>query len=566
MGRIASNGDRSLRRRGWINLTSLLAVELVALVGSRLVLSLPHGGAGAAVAEPAPRAAACVGVTSSPALRVGPIAEDPRASATAVSDRRPDDEVPASGEEIPRPGEPASGALVAIAGPEPDRRPDPVDSPPPLSIEAPPPALGVVSKRDNPGPRRVRVRDESGLVRVARVYRDQDPPVVLLPDGQLGVPSGLSYTDEPFAADRPEVIAERLTHGPFPGFSVYHSAHYVVVSEGSPRFAEATGNLLESLYTGLSKKLREKELNVHDAEFPLVAVIFRDEEAFRAHSEMPPDVTAYYHVLSNRIYLYETSESLQAAPDVAARRRPQTIAHEGTHQVLQNIGLHPRLASWPPWIVEGLAEYFAPTTTTRDGDWGGANKVNPFHMATIRDLQDPLAIELRGRGLAPPRIGRDPRTPLLEYLVTREELNPTDYALSWAVTHFLANKRFDDFLAYLRALSGRLPLLKATPEQHLDDFRGFFGRDLMRLERSLRKHLGSLKNFENLPYYAVTYEQPVGRGVIRRGAMVTQSAAMIRQWVDELGVAASGPVAWRARPFPTRTRARLVAEQWLDGH
>jgi hypothetical protein len=401
---------------------------------------------------------------------------------------------------------------------------------------------------------------------VARLYHEGDRPVVLLPDGRLGWPSGQTFTDEPFHSESPDELAARLTQpgGPFPDFAVYRTDHYVVLYEGTRRFAEASGNLLESLYTGLLKKLGEKGLDVHEAEFPLVAVIYRDEARFRATSALPPDVLAYYHVLSNRIFFYETSEKDQSAPDVAARKRPQTVAHEGTHQILMNIGVHPRLASWPPWLVEGLAEYFAPTITTKDGDWGGANRINPFHIATIRDLNDPLAIQLQGRGLIPPRIGRDPKTPLVEYLVARTELTPTDYALAWALTYYLANKRFDDFLAYLKDLGQRPPLARATPEDHLADFRRHFGHDLAKLDRAFQKYLASLRNVESLPYYAVTFEQPIGRGVLRRAAMVSQSPAMIRQWVETMTSPAGGPIAWHATPFPTRTRARLAAEQWMN--
>jgi hypothetical protein len=538
MGPTASRGDRAVRRRGWVTLASLLAVELVALIGSRLIASVP------ARSNPPP---------SRPASRPGP-AQTVRTPPAPVR-------VGAAPKPVPPPAL-ESPAAPCTEAPPPDHRPAPPAPPIPEASPPPPPPPSPA----DPRPRRVVLRDETGMVRVARLYAcEVDPTVVQLPDGQLGVPSGLSFTDEPFVVERADQIAERLTRTAFPGFDVHATEHYVVLYEGSDRFAEASGNLLESLYAGLLRKLGEKGLPVREAEFPLVAVIFRDEAAFRAHSEMPPDVTAYYHVLSNRIYLYETSEALQAAPDVAARRRPQTVAHEGTHQVLQNIGLHTRLASWPPWLVEGLAEYFAPTTTTRDGDWGGANRINPFHMATIRDLHDPLSIQLQGRGLAQAPIGRDPRTPLVEYLVTRTELTPTDYALSWALTHFLANKRFDDFLAYLRELSARKPLQRATPAEHLATFRKHFGKDLAKLDRALQKHLASLKNFESIPYYAVTFEQPVGRGVIRRGAMVSQSPAMIRQWIDDFRVADGGPVTWHAQPFPTRTRARLAAEQWLNG-
>src|SRR5262249_50386195 len=163
----------------------------------------------------------------------------------------------------------------------------------------------------------------------------------------------------------------------------------------------------------------------------LVAVIFRTERDFRAHKKVDRDVQAYYEIFTNRIYFYQDSERDQQAPEVAALRKPQTVAHEGTHQILQNIGVQPRLGAWPLWLVEGLAEYCAaPTTTKRGVGWRGLGIVNPLHMATIRDLEDPLSLQVNGPNR--PRIGRDPGMPLVEYLVTRTQLTPTDYALAWA--------------------------------------------------------------------------------------------------------------------------------------
>jgi hypothetical protein len=417
--------------------------------------------------------------------------------------------------------------------------------------------------------RRIRVRDFDGREVIARLYTEADNGVVLLPDGRLGWPRQLLDADEPFVPDTAEAIVARLTAGPFRGFQAKKTEHYVVLYQGSERFAQASASLLESLYQGLSRKLAAKGLPVHPPEFPLVAIIYPDEEAFRAASpKLPEDVQAYYDVVSNRIHFYETSERDREAPDVAARRRPQTVAHEGTHQILQNIGIQRRLANWPPWIVEGLAEYFAPTSVGKDGSWDGANKINPFHMATIRDLNDPLAYQGTSNGPAIPRIGHDPRQPVVSYLLTRTDLSPTDYALSWALTHFLANKHFERFLAYLRELGKRAPLQPFTPEQNLAEFRTLLAApyrgNLAQLDRAFNRYLSGLRENSPQPYYAVTFEQPIGPGVVRRAVLVSQSQALIHQWVEEMTAADGGPVTWRARPFPTRTRARLAAEQWLN--
>ncbi len=235
-------------------------------------------------------------------------------------------------------------------------------------------------------------------------------------------------------------------------------------------------------------------------------------------------------------------------------RKPQTVAHEGTHQILQNIGVQPRLSDWPLWLVEGLAEYCStPVSTSHGASWRGLGVVNPMHMATLHDLDDPLTLQVAGPGRSP-RIGRDPAMPMVEYLVTRTSLTPTDYALSWALTHYLAMKRGTPFLAFLKAMSQLPPLVKRTPADHLAAFRAAFGPDLARMDRAVNAHLTKLK-YEPLPYYAVMFEQPVGPGLVHRAAMVSQSPSYIRQWIETLSQPESGPPTWQALPHPTRARA-----------
>ena len=112
----------------------------------------------------------------------------------------------------------------------------------------------------------------------------------------------LAFTDEIRSSPRRGMSWRRSWRpASLPGFKLERTASYLVFSQASQAFTKATANLLESLYEGLMARLREQGLDVHEAEFPLVAVIFRDQEAFRAHREVPEDVQAYYEVISNRI-------------------------------------------------------------------------------------------------------------------------------------------------------------------------------------------------------------------------------------------------------------------------
>jgi hypothetical protein len=419
--------------------------------------------------------------------------------------------------------------------------------------------LPIVPAEDG---RCIRVRDDDRVF-VARVHaQNGDQTSVYLPDGQIRFTRGLAFTDEPFRPMTAEELREQLQAGPFRKFAVEQTAHYLIFYQSSAEFARASGRLLEALYKGISDAFRKHQIATHAPEFPLVAVIFRDEKDFRAFKPVAPEVQAYYEIMTNRIYFYEQSTQDQRAPEVMALRRPQTVAHEGTHQILSNIGIQPRLGSWPMWLVEGLAEYCSPPVTTKKGEiaWKGLGEVNPMHMATIRDLDDQAALNIGRSGS--PLVGRDPRQPLVEYVVTKNELTPTDYALAWAVTHYLAHKRLDEFVAFLAKMSKLPPLESRTPAQHLAEFREAFGNDLVKLDRAIGAHLAKLK-YKELPYYAVMFEQPLPPNRLHRVAMVSQSPLFIRQWIDTVTNPQGGEPHWEAQPLPTRTKATIYAEEWL---
>jgi len=437
----------------------------------------------------------------------------------------------------------------------------------------PPPAEPApdVAAADPPPPsepRRIRVRARTGKAVVARVHGEADGEThVLLPDGQLGIADRPAFADEPFRPWSAAEVEQDLREGPYANFQVVRKPHYLIFYQSSGDFAEESGRVLENLYKGLSEAFHKFEVPVHEAEFPLVAVIFRTEAAFRAHKPVAPEVQAYYEIYSNRIFFYETSERDQQAPEVAALRRPQTVAHEGTHQILQNIGIQPRLAAWPPWLVEGLAEYCAtPSSNRKKGTltWSGLGVVNSLHLATVRDLEDPMNGQVSG-GRRPDHIGRDPDMPLVEYLVTKTDLTPTDYALAWALTHYLAMKRVDEFVGYLKLMSQAPPLQRRTPADHLAAFRAAFGGNLRKLDREVAIYLSKLKSPNHLPYYAVLFHQRVGGNSVKRAAIVSQSPSMIRQWLETVTSPRGEAPEWETHPFPRRNPALATAEAWVNG-
>lgn len=459
-----------------------------------------------------------------------------------------------------------SAAGVRPAGPGPSTAPRfrTPEAPPRPVIAA---ARRLLSRFATPGPdpsRRVRVADEEGRVQVARVYGPPELGWVLLPDGRLARTNRLVDSDEPFRPLGRSELRSRLEAGEFRGFACRETDHYLVFYQCTEEFAAASAHLLESLYRGLQDRLPELGVAVRPAEFPLVAVIYRDEEDFRARREVDPDIQAYYEVVSNRIVFYERRDRDGDDPQVAAMRRPQTVAHEGTHQILQNTGVQPRLASWPIWLVEGLAE-LASASTAPDGGWGGLSVVNPLHMATIHDLEDRASLHARGVRLASDRVGRDRGSSTVRYLATREDLTPTDYALAWALTHYLANQQTEKFVAYLRSLGRIEPLRPSSPAEHLERFERAFGPDFPALDRQVRKHLAGLR-YTRPVYFAVTFEQPQPGGFVRRGTVVSQSPMVIREWIEQNLAPQGGPYLWQAVPFRSHARAVQYADRWLRVH
>ena len=60
------------------------------------------------------------------------------------------------------------------------------------------------------------------------------------------------------------------------------------------------------------------------------------------------------------------------------------------------------------------------------------------------------------------------------------------------MTHYLAFKRQDDFVAYLKTMSQLPPLEPRTPEEHLAEFENAFGPGLVKLDQAIDNYLRKL--------------------------------------------------------------------------
>jgi hypothetical protein len=185
------------------------------------------------------------------------------------------------------------------------------------------------------------------------------------------------------------------------------------------------------------------------AAVPAVVVIFKDQRSFAPHRPLfngkPVELSGYFSGGSslNMIMLPATSK------DAALR----TIFHEYSHLVIANVA-----RGLPPWLGEGLAEYYSTFEVRPDGRRATLGRPIESHIVRLNTerllpLEELLAVE------------RD--SPLYNEGSRRSMF----YAQSWALVHMLLNgepKREKEFNAYVRLVSGGRSSLDAWKEAFPD--------------------------------------------------------------------------------------------------
>ena len=203
----------------------------------------------------------------------------------------------------------------------------------------------------------------------------------------------------------------------------------------------------------LRKLLREQQKEIEDARRKRVAV----GDLIRLHSTLEMLIDT----------LFEGEEI-------------EVVTHEGCHQLAGNSGLLPPQVSTPIWVHEGLAAFFE---APGDAAWAGIGAVNERRIGTYRalkQLKDVCNLEF----IATDRIFTR---------AANVAAKDAAYGPSWALTHFMMNERFDQFMEYYDALS-RLPADMPLPEELLlKVFKQVFGEDLSKLEQEWHFYMSNLK-------------------------------------------------------------------------
>jgi hypothetical protein len=158
----------------------------------------------------------------------------------------------------------------------------------------------------------------------------------------------------------------------------------------------------------------------------------------------------------------------------------KVVSHETTHQMSGNTGLLPRHVRIPSWVHEGLASYFE---TSEGANWGGIGAVNEDRLSYYRALEP------------------DKEHSNIDFIVGDQIFDYAGshsstihaYGQAWALTHFLMERHFDEFIAFYRRLGEMPPEVVFSQEVLTNIFNESIKKDRRTLDTEWRSYMRGLK-------------------------------------------------------------------------
>jgi len=312
-------------------------------------------------------------------------------------------------------------------------------------------------------------------------------------------------------------------------YSVIGKGRFLVCAR--PGTAEDYAQLFDQVYRKFYSFFSTRGFDLHQPEFPLVAIVIDDRKRFENYCETDgvtpsASLSGYYLRDSNRVVLSVSSaaasHSHRSPSDGRSRRGTRvdasrlltpliikpapatdadtvfdfnsrmsienralggtdqnTIIHETTHQVAFNIGIHSRVSPSPQWVIEGLA-----TTFEAPGIRDSLNRTKSQINAS-RYIHFGNYLEQRRKKNA------------LENFLASNELFTTStldaYSEAWALTYYLLKTRATDYATYLKLIAGRTPESPYSSQARLEDFRKAFGSNLPLFEAAYLRFIRQIK-------------------------------------------------------------------------
>ena len=307
-----------------------------------------------------------------------------------------------------------------------------------------------------------------------------------------------------------EALGEAMLKELPAGFEVHATAHYLICYNTSKAYAQWTGALFERLYRAFNNFWTRRGFKLREPEMPLVAIVFADKVTYQRYvvnelGDAAKSIVGYYNLLTNRVLMYDLTGN-QTAGRTKKRYRDSaeinrvlsspeagslvaTIIHEATHQIAFNCGLQTRLADIPIWVSEGIAMYFETPDLRSSTGWRGLGAVNRGRLVQFRS-----SLRSRGRDSLETLMANDlriqGRSEDKRYQGREAVLNA--YAESWCLVYYLIKHKPKQFIAYMKMLAEKTPLLEDSADGRVELFRQHFG-DLKTVDTDFVRQIKRLR-------------------------------------------------------------------------
>jgi hypothetical protein len=284
---------------------------------------------------------------------------------------------------------------------------------------------------------------------------------------ELGDVRQTSSTFQSFSASE---VRARLANELGKAFEISGTGHYLVAHVPGQR--DYWSQRFEDLYRSFVHYFRVRGFRLQEPEFPLVAIVFRNQDDFLAYSrrdgaQIGSNVLGYYSPVSNRISLFDIGGGRAKTEDW--HENAATIIHEAAHQTAFNTGVHRRFGSAPRWLVEGLGTMFE-----AEGVWDSTHRgsrQSRYNRARLAQF----------KRLLPSRPANS-----LEEFITGDRLFQSNvdraYAEAWAFSFFLVETRPKKYSELLARTAARPAFAGYDVAERRADFTALFGNNLRHLE------------------------------------------------------------------------------------
>lgn len=275
--------------------------------------------------------------------------------------------------------------------------------------------------------------------------------------------------------------------------------HYVICTTAGRKYAEWVGGLFERLHDGFRSFWKTHGLELREAEFPLPAIVLKDQAEFAALATKhdSPDAAqshgGYFSIPTNRVVMFDLTATpgtppAKTFPDIQKKIATSpfnvaTIIHEATHQLAFNSGLHTRFADNPMWLAEGMAMFFEVPDLENHAGWKTMGRVNPLRLKQVRE------------SFSKRREDDQQWSSLIRMDDRFQDVQQAEaaYAEAWLLTYYLLKNRKADYVTYLKRIADKPRLVLDSPDDRMREFYEVFGDNLDKLDRDLRRYTTKLK-------------------------------------------------------------------------